>query len=167
MLLLWILYVISVLFCYAFMHVCLLIPCGHLPGRGWPLGSRSWCLIVTLSLSNWYPGSGVVLDCIDSWSLSSFLLCTIVCRVYICFLCCDQDHRFYFSLTMKPSHFYHSFFIKRRETHILNTFTYLKDTRKIHLRTIYKLYTTQWIQWLEASQNWFQTEEVCVSIFFS
>ena len=29
------------------------------------------CNIVT---SNWYPGSGVVLDCIDSWSLSSFLL---------------------------------------------------------------------------------------------
>ena len=24
------------------------------------------CLIVTLSLSHWYPGSGVVLDCIDS-----------------------------------------------------------------------------------------------------
>ena len=29
-------------------------------------GSRLWCLIVTLSLSHWYPGSGVVLDCIDS-----------------------------------------------------------------------------------------------------
>ena len=24
------------------------------------------CLIVTLSLSHWYPGSGVVLDCTDS-----------------------------------------------------------------------------------------------------
>ena len=63
---------LSVLFCYAFMHVCLLMPCGHLLGKGWPLGSRLWCLIVTLSLSHWYPGSGVVLDCIDSWSLSSF-----------------------------------------------------------------------------------------------
>ena len=29
-LLLWIISVISVLFCYAFMHVCLLMPCGHL-----------------------------------------------------------------------------------------------------------------------------------------
>ena len=33
-------------------------------------GLTSWlslgCLIVTLSLSHWYPGSGVVLDCIDS-----------------------------------------------------------------------------------------------------
>ena len=30
------------------------------------LGSRLLCLIVTLSLSHWYPGSGVLLDCIDS-----------------------------------------------------------------------------------------------------
>ena len=26
--------VISVLFCYAFVHVCLLMPCGHLLGKG-------------------------------------------------------------------------------------------------------------------------------------
>ena len=32
------------------------------------------CLFVTMSLSHWYPGSGVVLYCIDSWSLPSFLL---------------------------------------------------------------------------------------------
>ena len=30
------------------------------------LGSRLWCLTVSLSLSHGYPGSGVVLDCIDS-----------------------------------------------------------------------------------------------------
>ena len=35
-------------------------------GRGCPLGSRLWCLAVSLSLSNWYPGSGVVLDCFDT-----------------------------------------------------------------------------------------------------
>ena len=45
--------------------VCLFVPCGHLLGKGWPLGSSLWCLIVSLSLSHWYPGSGVVLDCID------------------------------------------------------------------------------------------------------
>ena len=33
-LLLWIIYVIFVLFCYAFMHVCLLMPCGRLLGKG-------------------------------------------------------------------------------------------------------------------------------------
>ena len=48
MLLLWIIHVISVSFCYAFMHVCLLMPCGHLLGKGWLLCSRLWCLIVTL-----------------------------------------------------------------------------------------------------------------------
>ena len=62
-------------FCYAFVRVCLLMPCGHLLGKSWPLGSRLWCLIVKLSLSHWYPGSGVVLDCINSWSLPFFLLC--------------------------------------------------------------------------------------------
>ena len=79
-------------FCYAFMCVCLLMPCGHLLRKGWPLGSRLWCPIMKLSLSHWYPGSGVdttpdqgyqwdsgnfttvVLDCIDSWYLPSFLL---------------------------------------------------------------------------------------------
>ena len=40
--------------------------CGHLLGKCWPLGSRLWCLTLSLSLSHWYPGSGVVLDCIDS-----------------------------------------------------------------------------------------------------
>ena len=30
----WIIHVISVLFCYAFMHVCLMMPCGHLLGKG-------------------------------------------------------------------------------------------------------------------------------------
>ena len=41
----------------------------------WLLSSRLWCLTVSLLLSHKYPGSGVVLDCIDSWSLPSFLLC--------------------------------------------------------------------------------------------
>ena len=52
--------------CYAFVRVCLYMPCGHLLGKGWPLGSRSWRLTVNLSLSHWYPGSGDVLDFIDT-----------------------------------------------------------------------------------------------------
>ena len=64
----------SVCVCYAFVRVCLYVPCGHLVGKAWPLGSRLWCLTVSLSLSHWYPGSGVVLDCIDSSSLHPYLL---------------------------------------------------------------------------------------------
>ena len=52
--------------CYAFVCVCLFASCGHLLGKGWPLGSRLWCSTVSLTLSHWYLGSGVVLDCIDS-----------------------------------------------------------------------------------------------------
>ena len=41
-------------------------------------GLTSWVSFVvstvSLSLSHWYPGSGVVLDCIDSWSLHPYLL---------------------------------------------------------------------------------------------
>ena len=42
--------------------------------KGWPLGSRLWCLTVSLSLSHWYHGPGVVLNCIDSWSSHPYLL---------------------------------------------------------------------------------------------
>ena len=66
----------------ACVHVFLLMPNGHLLGKGWPLGSRLWYLIVKLSLSHWYPGSGVVLDCIDSWSLPFFLLLNINISIY-------------------------------------------------------------------------------------
>ena len=33
--------------CYAFVCVCLYVPCGHLLGKGWPLGSHLWCLTVS------------------------------------------------------------------------------------------------------------------------
>ena len=59
--------------CYAFVRVCLYVPCGHLLGKSWPLGSHLWCLTVNWSLSHWYPGSVVVLDCIDSRSLHPYL----------------------------------------------------------------------------------------------
>ena len=58
---------------YAFVRVCLYVPCGHLWGKGRPLGSRLWCLTVSLSLFHWYPGSCVVLACIDSWYLHPYL----------------------------------------------------------------------------------------------
>ena len=33
--------------CYAFVCVCSYVPCGHLLGKGWSLGSRLWCLIMS------------------------------------------------------------------------------------------------------------------------
>ena len=75
--------------------LCLLCLCARLficalwspAGKGltWPLGSRLWCLTVSLSLSHWYPRSGVVLDCIHSWSLHPYLLWNFIeCRTYGC-----------------------------------------------------------------------------------
>ena len=66
-------------FCSVLCLLCLctrvfICACGHLLGKGWPLGSRLLCQTVSLSLSHWYPVSGVVLDCIDSWSLHPYLL---------------------------------------------------------------------------------------------
>ena len=52
-------------FCFVFaMPLCASIYV--LLGKGCRLGSRLWCLTVRLSLSLWYPGSAVVLACIDS-----------------------------------------------------------------------------------------------------
>ena len=31
--------------CYVFVRVCLYVLCGHLLEKGWPLGSRLWCLL--------------------------------------------------------------------------------------------------------------------------
>ena len=46
---------------------------------------RAWLSLVvstmSLSLSHWYPGSGVVLDCINSQSLHPYLLCLCLMRL--------------------------------------------------------------------------------------
>ena len=47
-------------------RVCSLLPCGHLLGKGSPLGSCRLCLFYFCFFPMWYPGSGVGLDCIVS-----------------------------------------------------------------------------------------------------
>ena len=47
----------------ASVYMCLVVTCWE---RADLFSSRVWCLTVRLSLSHWYSGSGVVLDCIDS-----------------------------------------------------------------------------------------------------
>ena len=57
-----------------FSVLCLLCLCARLficalwslAGKGLTAGSPLWCLNVSLSLSHWYPGSDVALDCIES-----------------------------------------------------------------------------------------------------
>ena len=59
-------------FCLAFamplcvsVYMCLVVTCWERADL-LALGSRLWCLTVSLLLSHWYFGSGEVLDCIDS-----------------------------------------------------------------------------------------------------
>ena len=65
------------LFCLVFALFCArLFICALWSPAG--KGLTSWLSFVvssvSLSLYHWYPGSGVVLDCIDSWSLHHYLL---------------------------------------------------------------------------------------------
>ena len=64
------------LFCLVFAMFCArLFICASWSPAGKEL--TSWLSFVvssvSLSLSHWYPGSGEVLDCIDSWSLQPYL----------------------------------------------------------------------------------------------
>ena len=62
--------------------LCLLCLCAHLficalwspAGKGLTSWLSFVVSTVSLSLSHWYPESGVVLDCIDSWSMHPYLL---------------------------------------------------------------------------------------------
>ena len=91
---LWIIYVISVLFCYTFMHFCLLMPCGHLLGRAdllafvcdvylwryhFPIGIlvQKWCL--TVSIPDLCPLSYLA-NPDDMSNYATFNLVCIACR---------------------------------------------------------------------------------------
>ena len=68
--------------CFSCFRVYSFLYCVHLLGKDWPLGSGLWCLLYFCYFSMWYPGSGVVLDCIVSWSLPSFLLLNLMLTEY-------------------------------------------------------------------------------------
>ena len=55
---------------YVSVDMCLVVTCWESLTSWLSL----WCLYVSLSLSHWYPGSGVVLDCMNSRSLHPYLL---------------------------------------------------------------------------------------------
>ena len=65
MFLLWIIFV-SYVSCLSCFFVYALQPCGHLLGKGWPLGSLvCYVLLCFCYFPMWCPGSGVLLDCKD------------------------------------------------------------------------------------------------------
>ena len=76
------------LLCYCSV-LCLLCLCARLficalwspAGKGMTSWLSFVVSTVSLSLSHWYPVSGVVLDCIDSWSLHPYLLWIHVCSI--------------------------------------------------------------------------------------
>ena len=78
------------LLCFCFV-LCLLCLCARLficalwspAGKGLTSWLSFVVSAVSLSLSHWYPGSGVVLDCIDSLSLHPYLLCRNLVVVHI------------------------------------------------------------------------------------
>ena len=79
-------------FCSALCSLCLCARpfiCALWPPAG--KGLTSWLSFVvsavSLLLSHWYPGSDVVLDCIDSWSLHPYLLLYSCWHVTVCVLC--------------------------------------------------------------------------------
>ena len=50
-----------------FCLICVLQPCGHLLGKGWPLGPPVCDVFLCIChFPVWCSGSGVMLDCIDS-----------------------------------------------------------------------------------------------------
>ena len=75
-------------------------------------GLTSWLSFVvptvSLSLSHWYPGSGVVLDFIDSWSLHPYLLwykrAFYICCEYLNILFLDYAHNVLLYYTLVRSH---------------------------------------------------------------
>ena len=71
------------------MRVYLFVPCGHLLGKGRPLGSRLWCITVSLLLSQWYPGSMwyLIVSTPDLCTLTYFYFIVLLRSIGICVLC--------------------------------------------------------------------------------
>ena len=63
--------------CLSRFLVCSLQPCGHLLGKWLTSSLVCGILLCFCHLSVCCPGSGVVLDCIDFWSLPPYLLCQV------------------------------------------------------------------------------------------
>ena len=65
--------------CYVFVRVCLYVLCGHLLWKGWPLGSRLWCLLwvchfpIGILGQVWF----LIVSIPDLWTLTYFYWMTL------------------------------------------------------------------------------------------
>ena len=111
-LLLWIFYVFVLSYvCYVFVRVCLYVLCGHLLGKGWPLGSRLWCLLwvchfpIGILGQVWY----LILSIPDLCTLTYFKYFSGRLKTYILWSCALMVNKCEFSvntvrLFMKCTH---------------------------------------------------------------
>ena len=81
----------SVLCLLCFVRVCLYVLCGHLLGKGWPLGSRLWCLLwvchfpIGILGQMWY----LIVSIPDLCTITYFLfIVTPIVRVCNCSMFC-------------------------------------------------------------------------------
>ena len=124
------------LFCLVFAMFCArLFICALWSPAG--KGLTSWLSFVvssvSLSLSHWYPGSGVVLDCIDSWSLHHYLLLELECSSIL-----DIYLRHCFKIVFEIFHV-----IGRRPLFQINYILILIDYNSIDAHT--QLFQPHWI----------------------
>ena len=141
-------------------------------GKGWPLGSRLWYLILTLSLSHWYPGSGVVLECIDSWSLPSFLLLILLpSYVFVVHIQVIVIHPFFDNVTVMNKWNGVSYYciIYRKK---LNSWIHLPILRDTGAKGPFIskkstcLIMCRWIAWKSVSQNGSVPQLSCSSSWY-
>ena len=93
---------------------------GHLKGRGWPIGSCLWCLLWFCYFPIWYPGTSVVLDCIDS-----FFTFSIHASTWNFGTCTKKEIQFWFRKWTIPSLLYQT---RRKKPLVHKGLNYLEHT---------------------------------------
>ena len=75
----------SVLCLLCFVRVCLYVLCGHLLGKGWPLGSRLWCLLWVCHFPIGILGQVcyLIVSIPDLCTITYFLYGSLNCCIYL------------------------------------------------------------------------------------
>ena len=111
----------SVLCLLCFVRVCLYVLCGHLLGKGWPLGSRLWCLlwVCHFPIGNlgqvWY----LIVSIPDLCTITYFYFHILICSFLCIFRPCMQSILFRFSSLLAPMKYKQIKKIKKLSTFFL------------------------------------------------